>query len=250
MSRTSYALANWKLNLNKAEISHYLENFPLKEGRGRVGFAPQTPYLSFLSEFCQSKHFLLGSQDCSPYGKGAYTGEISTESVQDLGGNFCLIGHSERRIYQHESHDLLQSKVIKALETGLQVVFCIGEQLEEKEKGLTEQVLAKQIDRVLTPELLEQFHKNIILAYEPVWAIGTGLAATPEEANQTQGFCREQLAKTLPEAKNISILYGGSVKADNIEELYRQPEIDGCLVGGASLDPEHFAKICHAILLD
>lgn len=205
-----------------------------------AGIAPQFIHLHLLKAPCQQLGLQLGAQNCSEFESGAYTGEVSPLSLKQLDLNFVIIGHSERRAIFKESHEQLKAKVLTCLKNKLKVVFCIGELLEERKSDLTEQVLKKQITdslNGLSPENLSE----LILAYEPVWAIGTGLSATVDEAQAAHLFIRKTLKELLGEkAQFVPILYGGSVKPDNIENLLKGPDVDGALVGGASLKANDF----------
>ncbi|GAB4159988.1 MAG: triose-phosphate isomerase [Planctomycetota bacterium] len=186
----------------------------------------------------------VGVQDISPFGWGAFTGEIGPAAVLAEGIRWCLVGHSERRTLIGETDELLASKAKFALDAGLNVIFCIGETLGEREGGLTYSVLERQLSQGLlkaSPDL----SPSLVVAYEPVWAIGTGRTATPEIAQQTHEFIRSYLASEVSReaAERTRILYGGSVKSSNIKALMACPDIDGALVGGASLNSEEFLKI-------
>lgn len=180
----------------------------------------------------------------SEHYEGAYTGEISVKMLKSLGVQFVLIGHSERRQLYHEGETQIASKVKIALQEEMPFILCVGETFEEYQNGKTEEVLKHQLTSALHGIHSVDFH-NIILAYEPIWAIGTGEAATPQLANQRHSYCRQVLEEMIGKnfAQSLTILYGGSVKPENAKELLNESEIDGFLVGGASLDPQSFAKI-------
>jgi len=173
---------------------------------------------------------------------GAFTGEISGRMLKDTGAQWVIIGHSERRQYFHETDELVYKRTIAALEAGLKPIVCVGEMLQDREAGQTNWVLERQFNHGIAKLTPEQFAR-IVIAYEPVWAIGTGRTATPEIAADAHRFIREQ-ARSKFDGSDVRILYGGSVKPDNIQGLMAQQEIDGVLVGGASLDPSSFAAIC------
>jgi triosephosphate isomerase len=188
---------------------------------------------------------MVGAQNCSDKVEGAYTGEISTLHLKDAGADFVLVGHSERRQYFKESHEFLNHKIKAVQANHLTAVFCIGETLEQRQSGATERVVLEQLERGLSDIPLS--HHNFMIAYEPVWAIGTGVVATPEQAQEVHATIRSWLKQRCPsEADKISILYGGSVKPSNIKELLAKPDIDGGLVGGASLKAQDFISMCQS----
>jgi triosephosphate isomerase len=209
----------------------------------KVGLAVPFTALSTASEISSGK-FLIGVQNISPFKEGAYTGEISTPMVKDAGGTFSLIGHSERRRYYHEDDLVISQKVQHCLSEGVKVVLCIGETEEEHALGKTRHVLREQLQQGLKGLSVDEA-SLLVIAYEPVWAIGTGKSATAELAQETHRFCRSVIAEAYDAvtAERIPIIYGGSVTVKTIKELIQQPDIDGALVGGASLDVESFATI-------
>jgi triosephosphate isomerase len=186
-----------------------------------------------------------GAQDISPRAAGAYTGDISGAMLAKLGCQYVVVGHSERRAYHHEDDELVNSKVKAALTHGLTPILCVGEHLQVREDGEHVPHCNRQLDAALEGISAEQA-VNVVVAYEPVWAIGTGKTATPEDAQEVIGALRGQLAARYPgeTADRMRILYGGSVKASNIAAIMAQPDVDGALVGGASLDAEEFTQIC------
>lgn len=201
------------------------------------------PPATLLTAFSTQRRFALGGQDISAAVSGAYTGQLSGALLREAGAGYCLVGHSERRQYQFETDDLLARKVAAAVACGLTPILCIGETLEQRQQEKTEQVLAKQLAAVYAsqPELLSKS----VVAYEPIWAIGTGESASPDQAQRTHAFIRSTLATFDSEAATqVRILYGGSVNADNSAALFAQPDINGALVGGASLKPDEFVQIC------
>lgn len=204
---------------------------------------PYTCLRSLAERFSESS-IQLGAQNIYSEKEGAYTGEISAEMALDAGAKFTLIGHSERRHLFHESNLFIQEKVLRALQVKLKIVLCIGETLEEKNKGETKDVLRRQLTEGLS-EVPVGSMSQISIAYEPVWAIGSGIAATSEEAQSCHAFCRELLSEMYGSqaAKTVKILYGGSVQPDNIAKFLENSDIDGVLVGKASLSTELFAKI-------
>ena len=189
----------------------------------------------------------LAAENCADHNSGAYTGEVSAQMVASTGANYVILGHSERRGYYNETNEMLKTKVDLALEAGLKVIFCCGESLEEREAGKLEEVIGAEISESLFHLDAEQW-KNIVIAYEPIWAIGTGKTATSDQAQQVHAFIRALIAKQFGEelAGNTTILYGGSCKPSNAKELFSKPDIDGGLIGGASLKCDDFMGIVTA----
>ena len=202
-------------------------------------------YLDAVGQALKGSNILLGAQDCAATANGAHTGEVSTEMLKDLGVKSVILGHSERRHEIGESDELINKKVRRALNEGLEVVLCIGELLSDREAGNAEQVCAFQLSADLAGVTEEQM-KNVTIAYEPVWAIGTGKTATPEDAQAIHKFVRNYIAKLYNQkvADETIIQYGGSMKASNAKDLLAQPDIDGGLIGGASLKADTFEPIC------
>ncbi len=205
--------------------------------------APPFTALKALSDAVKGTGIQVAAQDVFHEPKGAYTGEVSAEMVSDAGASYAIVGHSERRQYFHETNDILNKKLKAALGAGLGVIFCVGESIEQRQAGKTFELLKSQIAEGLAG-LTAQNSKKTVIAYEPVWAIGTGLTASPEQAQEAHAFIRAQLKEIYGEGPaGMRILYGGSVKPDNIDILMSRPDVDGALVGGASLEAESFAKI-------
>lgn len=243
MSRKALIAANWKMNGAKALIDSVSHTLAKLQVNAELLICPPATLLPLCP---RSETFALGAQDISAEVSGAYTGQLSAALVKEAGATYTLIGHSERRQYQFESDELVAAKVCAAIAAGLTPVLCIGESLAERQQEKTQQVIAKQLAAVYAshPELLVKS----VIAYEPIWAIGTGESATPEQAQQTHAFIRNTLASYDENAaQQVRILYGGSVNAENCAALFAQPDIDGALVGGASLKPEEFAQICLSI---
>lgn len=212
--------------LNKADLPANVE----------VVLAPPAPYIPLVEDVNTQKTVAVSAQNVFNKASGAYTGEISPQQVKDLGATWTLTGHSERRTIMKESDEFIAEKTKFALESGMKVIMCIGEILEEREAGVTIDVCARQLDAV--SKIVSDW-TNIVVAYEPVWAIGTGLAATPDDAQQTHKAIRAHLATTIGEqSEKVRILYGGSVNGKNAPEFKDKPDVDGFLVGGASLKPE------------
>lgn len=240
-------IGNWKMNTTLQTglelvnaLAKDLNNVPDRE----VGVCPPFIYLAEIKKVIQSTNIKLGAQNMHWEAKGAFTAEISATMLKDIGCDYVIIGHSERRHIFSETDQMINKKIKAALNTQLTPVFCVGEQLEEREKGTTDQVLRQQVEKGLNELTAEQIN-NIIIAYEPVWAIGTGKTATPAQAQEAHLFVRNLISRLTDEtvAQNVRILYGGSVKPDNAGELMIQPDVDGALVGGASLEAGSFSKI-------
>ncbi len=209
-----------------------------------IGVAPPFVALSLVYERLKETNIQLGAQNCHWEKEGAFTGEVSPAMIADLGCRFVIIGHSERRQHFNESDEMLNKKLKAALSFRMVPIFCIGELLAQREAGKFQEVVKSQLQNGLV-DLTEDDISHIIIAYEPVWAIGTGRTATPEIAQESHSFIRSVLTSTFgwQRAASVRILYGGSVKPDNIAGLMAQTDIDGALVGGASLDPPSFAGI-------
>ncbi len=211
-----------------------------------VAVCPPYPYLPLASELLQGSAVALGAQDVSDQAQGAYTGEVSAAMLAEFGCRYSIVGHSERRSLYGEDDAFVARKFVAAQAGGLTPILCVGETLEERESGITEDVVGRQLDAVIEAAGIGAFRQAVI-AYEPVWAIGTGKTATPEQAQAVHRFIRERLAGHDAEvAEAVQIQYGGSVKPDNAAELFSQPDIDGGLIGGASLKADDFLAICRA----
>lgn len=207
---------------------------------------PPFPYLSQAISLADGSQVSVGAQNCAEADSGAYTGEVSAEMLTDLGASMVIIGHSERRTLYGETDDVVLRKTRQALDNGLVAVVCVGETLEERQSGKAEEVVGTQMS-LLISELSDTDWKNVVIAYEPVWAIGTGETATPEQAQAIHAFIRGLLnQRNTNLGAATRLLYGGSVKAANAAELFSQQDIDGGLVGGASLDVDEFLGICRA----
>jgi len=210
-----------------------------------VVIAPPSPYLSYVKSKVENG-IEVAAQNCYKVSKGAFTGEVSSAMLKDIGLKWVILGHSERRHVMGEKDALIADKAVHAIESGLNVIYCIGEKLDEREAGLTNEVNLTQM-KALFEKAGSIRWESVVIAYEPVWAIGTGKTATPEQAQEVHQYLRDVIAKKVsPEvAASLRIIYGGSVTAENCVELAKQPDIDGFLVGGASLKPE-FVKIMNA----
>lgn len=242
--------ANWKMHLYPEEartLAEQLRHRWQEEGWHALPTVifPPSLYLREIAQLLKGSSLEVGAQNAYPGEFGAFTGEISTAQVKAAGGTWLIVGHSERRQYFSEKAPLLQRKLIDAHQRGLKVIYCIGETLEERKRGETLAVLRQQIVEVLQGVGVSWAY--LAIAYEPVWAIGTGVNATPEQAQEAHAFVRQLLAELGAPAEHIPILYGGSLKPENAYELFQQPDIDGGLVGGASLQAESFAAIAAAL---
>ena len=216
------------------------------EVESKVIICSPFPYLSQVEALITHSHLNLGAQDLNVNPSGAHTGEVSADMIKDFGAKYVIVGHSERRSLYGESDEDVANKVKTALDNDMTPLFCIGELLEEREAGETEAVVSRQIQAVIDKCGIEAFN-HIIIAYEPVWAIGTGVTATPEQAQETHAFIRSMLAKLDGNiAQTTPILYGGSMNPSNAAELIACEDIDGGLIGGASLKSEDFLQICKA----
>jgi triosephosphate isomerase len=238
-------VANWKMNKNAKECFEFFEVFQSKfSGQRDAWIAPQAIHLNLVINEGKKCNVMAGVQNCSEFLSGAYTGEISPRNVKELNGHFAIIGHSERRQLFQENSKTLNAKVKTALKESLNVIYCVGETLPEREANQTLSIVGDQIHQGLN-DMSEANAENLIVAYEPVWAIGTGKTASPAQAQEVHAFIRGELKKKFPTfGDQIKLLYGGSVKPDNVEELLGQKDIDGGLVGGASLKAADFLALC------
>lgn len=245
--RQPFVAGNWKMNGSRESIEVLLSG--IKAGIGqvnaaRVAVCPPAIYLPEVANQLSGTPVAWGAQNMSEQDSGAFTGEIAASMLQDFGCTYVILGHSERRALYGESSELVAQKVAAARRGGLTPILCVGELLEEREQGITEQVVGQQLDAVLALEGIAAM-ADCVIAYEPVWAIGTGKTASPEQAQQVHAFIRAKLAKQdASVAEKIQILYGGSVKGANAQELFSMQDIDGGLIGGASLQAEEFLTIC------
>ena len=247
--RKNIVAGNWKMNKTLQEgIALAKElNEMLADEKPNCDVIICTPFihLASVTPLVDAAKIGVGAENCADKESGAYTGEVSAAMVASTGAQYVILGHSERRAYYHETVEILAEKVKLALAHGLKPIFCIGEVLEEREAGKQNEVVAAQLASVFSLSA-EDFSK-IILAYEPVWAIGTGKTATPEQAQEIHAFIRSQVAKYGKEvAENCSILYGGSCKPSNAKELFANPDVDGGLIGGAALKAADFKGIIDA----
>jgi triosephosphate isomerase len=248
--RKCFVAGNWKMFTTAAVARHLAEN--VVRGLGtrddvRVALCPPFPYLADVREVLRGTSIALGAQNCYPAKEGAFTGEVSPTMLLDIGCRFVIIGHSERRHQLGESNSFINRKVRTALDAGLEVILCLGETLDQREASITNAVLEEQLAAGLHDVPKEQIAK-IVLAYEPVWAIGTGRNASPAQAQEAHAFLRRQLGQltSIEMAGDCIIQYGGSVKPENALDLMTQPDVDGALVGGASLKADQFLAIVSA----
>ncbi len=247
--RRPLVAGNWKMNGSLAGAKELLEG--IKAGmteveKAEVAVCPPFVYLAETQANLQGTSVVWGGQDISVHASGAYTAEIAGPMLTDFGCKYVIIGHSERRTYHGESDALVAEKHEAAMNAGLAPIFCVGETLEEREQGVTEEVVGRQVDAVIDRCGVDALGQGVI-AYEPVWAIGTGVTATPEQAQDVHAFIRSRVAAhSAAVAAGVRILYGGSMKPGNAGELLAKPDIDGGLIGGASLKVGDFLGICTA----
>jgi triosephosphate isomerase len=247
--RQPLVVGNWKMNGSRKDNTALLAG--LKAGISNikktvVSVCPPFVYLSEVASLLAGTPISWGSQNISDQVSGAYTGEISGSMLKDLGCTYAIVGHSERRSIYKESDEDVAKKFAAARKVGLIPILCVGELLEEREKGITEQVVGRQLDAVIALEGVAAL-ADAVIAYEPVWAIGTGKTASPEQAQEVHAFIRSKIASLDKNVGDkVQILYGGSVKGSNAKELFSQPDIDGGLIGGASLLVDDFLNICSA----
>lgn len=249
--RKKIVAGNWKMNMNLQEGIELTKDLSkdLTANKPNCGVIICTPFihLASVASVINKNVMNLGAENCADKAKGAYTGEVSADMVRSTGAEYVILGHSERRAYYHETCEILKEKVNLALQNGLKVIFCIGEVLEEREAGKQNEVVSAQLQGSLFDLTKEQF-ANIVLAYEPVWAIGTGKTATSDQAEEMHSFIRKTIADKFgaETAENLTILYGGSCKPSNARELFSKPDVDGGLIGGASLKAADFEAIIDA----
>ncbi len=250
--RRKIVAGNWKMNTLPSEgkalaqaINEKLKDFDTNEIK--VAIAPPFTHLSEIAKIIDSNKIILAAQNCAENDKGAYTGEISASMLKNLGVKAVILGHSERRAYYGETSATLNNKVAQVLANGQEIIYCIGEVLEEREAGKHFEIVKNQLDEVIFKLSAEDF-KNVIIAYEPVWAIGTGKTASPEQAQEMHAFIRKLISEKYGEqiAQDTTIQYGGSCKPSNAKELFSQPDVDGGLIGGASLKADDFYAIINS----
>lgn len=248
--RQKLFVGNWKMNGNLVANGKLLRELKagVKDARGEVAVCVPSCYLAQCCEILIQSDIALGAQDVSSHAIGAYTGDISARMLQDFGCKYVIVGHSERREYHGETDEEIAHKAQRAMAAGLTPIVCVGETLSQKEAKKTQEVIERQMSAFLSVLEPEETN-NLIVAYEPVWAIGTGKTATPEMAQEAHALLRELLVKKSAEAgKRTRILYGGSMRPNNAKELLKMPDIDGGLIGGASLIATDFIAITKAVL--
>lgn len=244
---------NWKMHGSKSQVAALVDG--IKQGVHAYSdidilVLPTFVHLTQVKDLIAHSPILLGAQNLYLNAQGAFTGEVSGPMLKDAGCQYVLIGHSERRSIFHEDLSLIAAKFKAAVDAGLQPILCIGETRAQRESGETETVISEQLDSVIQFAGIDAFNQAVI-AYEPVWAIGTGLTATPEQAEEVHAFIRQRISQNNVDiASTIRILYGGSMKAENAASLLTMPDIDGGLIGGASLDAKSFLMICAAASRD
>lgn len=248
--RAKIVAGNWKMNKTLGEAVSLTESIVKSTTSSEVQkiIIPPFPFIFSVSEITKSKNnFFVGAQNLHDKENGAYTGEISAPALKSVGATHVLVGHSERRTYFHESAEFLKNKINTALHANLTPIYCFGEQLAEREAGKHFEIIEQQLNESLFHLSAEQITKTT-LAYEPVWAIGTGKTASPQQAQEIHQFIRACIEKKYSKeiAITISILYGGSCNAQNAKELFSMPDIDGGLIGGASLKAEDFVSIINS----
>jgi triosephosphate isomerase len=248
--RKKFIAGNWKMNTRSIDGEMLAGGVVRKLGnetRVTVAVCPPFPFLARIAQVVKGTQVALGGQNCYPKDDGAFTGEVSPAMLVDIGCQYVIIGHSERRQIFKESDEFINAKVHAALKVGLKVILCIGETLDERNANRTEAVLETQLTGSLAKITAEQL-ANMVVAYEPVWAIGTGVNATPQQAQDAHAFVRKRVGQLCGDAaaQALVIQYGGSVKPDNAATLLGQPDVDGALVGGASLKADDFLAIVRA----
>jgi triosephosphate isomerase len=251
--RKKIVAGNWKMNMNlhdglgfAGSIDKYFREKP--STRAEVILCTPFIHLAGVAEILKNGNVFPGAQNCASEPSGAFTGEVSANMIRSTGADYVIIGHSERRNYYHEDDKILNRKAVMALAEGLKVIFCCGEIKEEREKGTHFEVVKQQLEEGLFTLSAEDM-KRIIIAYEPVWAIGTGLTASPEQAQEMHQYIRGLVNEKYGDetAGELTILYGGSCKPSNAREIFSKPDVDGGLIGGASLKKEDFTEIVEAV---
>ncbi len=246
--RTPMVAGNWKLNGSRESAALLANDIVAGSPNAAVEvlICPVYLHIPLVQEIVSDSNVILGAQDASVQESGAFTGEVSTSMLSEFNCRYVIIGHSERRSFFADSNNVVAEKFISVQEAGLSPILCVGESLEQRESGVTEKIVGEQLDAVIELAGIDAL-KNCVVAYEPVWAIGTGKTASPEQAQQMHGFIREKIARLNEEmADGLRILYGGSVKPDNADELFSMQDIDGGLIGGAALNSKDFLSICAA----
>jgi triosephosphate isomerase (TIM) len=249
--RRALVAANWKMHGNRAFIKALVKGLMPALSGGMNGvdivICPPFPYLQLADSLINGAEIVLGAQNIATRESGAFTGEVSGSMLADFRVRYVIVGHSERRSLMSESDETVAEKFQSARLSGLIPILCVGETLAERDRGVAEQVVSRQLAAVVERSSISAFERAVI-AYEPVWAIGTGRSASAEQAQQMHAFIRQMVAMHNAEAaQSVQIIYGGSVSAENAAELFAQPDIDGGLVGGASLNADSFVRICQSV---
>lgn len=243
--RKKVIAGNWKMNKSPVDVETFMKNFPtlVKDSDAEVVLCVPYVDLKTAIDLASGTNVKIGAQNMHYEEKGAFTGEISPKMLKDIGVEYVIIGHSERREYYNETDESVNKKLKAAFQYGLKPILCVGETLSQREDGITKSFVTTQVEKALEGLSNEQV-SSMIIAYEPIWAIGTGKTASKEDANEVCGWIREKVRELYGDvADAIIIQYGGSVKSSNAKDLFGMSDIDGGLVGGASLDSEEFAKI-------
>ncbi len=247
-ARARWVIGNWKMNgslASNAALLEVLTAAPRPRPGCSIGVCVPSPYLNQAQRLLGATHVVLGAQDVSEHESGAFTGQVSAAMLREFGGRLVLVGHSERRQHNAETSEVVAAKARTAFAHGLTPVICVGETLLDRESGAAEATVSAQLAPCAS--LVRDAGTSLVFAYEPVWAIGTGKTATPGEAQAMHAFIREEIASFSPNARDTSILYGGSVKSSNAQALFSQVDIDGGLIGGASLVAADFLAIAAAL---
>lgn len=253
MANEFYVVGNWKMYKTAREATDYIESLVPKIENSSVNIYLAVPYtsISAAAHYAKETNVVIGAQNMNDAREGAFTGEIAGLMLKEAGAAFVILGHSERRHVFGETNAFIHRKVIRALQDDIQPILCVGETAKERDAGKTEKVIQEQLLSALDGVPKDDI-KNLIIAYEPVWAIGTGKTATTKHIQAAHAICRECLAEIFGKKKaaDVPILYGGSVKPDNVTAIAAEKDVDGVLVGGASLDPESLSEIIHQIAGD
>lgn len=248
MAKKLYVVANWKMYKTAREATDYVETLLPQVEDSKVNIYIAVPFTSIAAaaHYAKETNIVIGAQNMNDAREGAFTGEIAGLMLKEAGAAFVILGHSERRHVFGETNAFIHRKVLRALQDNIQPILCIGETVKERDAGKTEEVLEEQLLSALDGVPKEDV-ENLIIAYEPVWAIGTGRTPTPKHIQEAHAFCRECLADVFGKKKaaDLPILYGGSVKPENVAEIVGEKDVDGVLVGGASLNPEMLSEIIH-----
>ncbi|MEM7539976.1 MAG: triose-phosphate isomerase [Pseudomonadota bacterium] len=251
MTRRAFVAGNWKMNSSPNACGELASDVARKCGPAStsidIALCPPAALLNLVAQALDGSPIQLGAQDCSEHDSGAFTGETSANTVKELGCSYVICGHSERRELFGDTNERVVAKLRAATRSGLVPIMCVGEQLADREAGRTEVLVGQQLDALLSGDDAVALSKDLVIAYEPVWAIGTGVTATPEQAQEVHAYIRARLHEKIgARAEDTQILYGGSVKPDNAAAIFSMPDIDGGLIGGASLEGDSFAAVCEA----